>query len=65
MADFKLFDPTPEDFKFRRLKADKKPKEYLEKVTTLKRASDKELINELKKRGFKVSFCEYYKDIAN
>lgn len=65
MADFELFDPTPEDFKFRRLKADKKPKEYLEKVTTLKRSSDKELISELKKRGFKVSSCEHYKDIAN
>lgn len=54
-ADFYLFDPTPEDFAVRRHKADKKPKEYLEKAAILKGSSNKELINELKRRGLKVS----------
>lgn len=55
MADFQLFDPTPEDFKVRRLKKDRKPKEYLDRKDKLKEASTTELINELKRRGRKVS----------
>lgn len=50
-ADFELFDPTPEDFRIRRLKKDVKPKEYLIKKEKLKEASTCELINELKRRG--------------
>lgn len=54
-ADFELFDPTEEDFKIRRLKRDVKPKEYLLKKEKLQEASPHELINELKRRGFKVA----------
>jgi hypothetical protein len=50
-ADFDLFDPTPEDFKARRIKKDVKPKEYLERKEKLQAASTRELINELKRRG--------------
>lgn len=50
-ACFYMFDPTPEDFKARRLKKDVKPKEYLLKKEKLKEASSRELINELKRRG--------------
>ena len=50
-ACFYMFDPTPEDFKIRRLKKDVKPKEYLLKKEKLKEASSRELINELKRRG--------------
>jgi len=50
-ACFYMFDPTPEDFKVRRLKKDVKPKEYLLKKEKLKEASTCELINELKRRG--------------
>ena len=50
-ACFELFDPTPEDFKVRRLKKDIKPKEYLEKREKIQAASTRELINELKRRG--------------
>jgi len=55
VADFELFDPTPEDFKVRRLKKVRKPKEYLERKEKLGEASPRELINELKRRGIKVS----------
>lgn len=55
MAAFELFDPMPDDFQVRRLKKDTKPKEYLDKVAILKGSSSKELINELKRRGVKVS----------
>lgn len=51
VADFKLFDPTEQDFMVRRLKKDVKPKEYLLKKEKLKEASSRELINELKRRG--------------
>lgn len=53
-ADFELFDPTPEDFKVRRLKKDKKPKEYLLRKEKLSEASTCELINELKRRGSRI-----------
>jgi len=55
IADFELFDPSEVDFKNRRLRPDRKPKEYLEKVAKIKEASNKELLNELKRRGMKVS----------
>lgn len=55
IADFQLFDPTPEDFKIRRKPTDRKPKEYTEKLNQLQKLSNKELIRELKKRGIKVS----------
>lgn len=55
VVDFELFDPTEQDFKVRRLKKDVKPKAYLLKKEKLKEASSCELINELKRRGFKVA----------
>lgn len=55
IADFQLFDPTPEDFKIRRKVQDRKPKEYLEKLNNIKKLSNKELIRELKKRKLKAS----------
>ena len=50
VADFDLFDPTPEDFKVRRLVKDKKPKEYLDRVKEIQKTSTKELLNELRRR---------------
>ena len=50
VADFELFDPTPEDFRIKRLARDKKPKEYLERVKKISETSTKELINELRRR---------------
>ncbi|EHQ88252.1 hypothetical protein [Desulfosporosinus youngiae] len=50
-ACFELFDPTPEDYKARRLKKDRKPKAYLDRKEKLQEASTRELINELKRRG--------------
>lgn len=55
MADFELFDPTPENFEMRRNAPDRKPKEYLEKLNNLQKLSNKDLQRELKKRGLKVS----------
>ena len=55
IADFQLFDPTPDDFKNRRLKEDKKPKSYLDKKEKLQQSSNRELINELKRRGLNIS----------
>jgi len=55
IADFKLFDPTEQDFRIRRLKKDVKPKEYLLRKEKLKEASTRELINELKRRRFRIS----------
>ncbi|TEB15151.1 hypothetical protein Psfp_02327 [Pelotomaculum sp. FP] len=54
VVDFELFDLTPDDLKIRRLKKDKKPKEYLDKKEKLQQSSNKELISELKRRGFKI-----------
>lgn len=51
MASFELFDATANDFIIRRLKEDRKPKDYYEKVENIKKYSNKELIRELKKRG--------------
>jgi hypothetical protein len=50
-ADFSLFDPADDDFKIRRKVRDKKPKEYIEKVESLSKLSNKELLRELKKRN--------------
>lgn len=55
IADFQLFDPTEDDFKQRRIRPDRKPKEYFEKMAKIKEASNRELLNELKRRGVKVS----------
>lgn len=54
VADFELFDPTPDDYYIRRKKRDVKPKEYLLKKEQLSAANTKELISELKRRGIKV-----------
>lgn len=55
VASFDLFDPTEEDFKVRKKARDRKPEEYLEKLESFKKISNKELIRELKKRGLKVN----------
>lgn len=55
VADFELFDPTTEDFSIRRAVKDRKPKAYLEKKEKIQSAKTKELINELKRRGIKIS----------
>jgi len=55
IANFELFDATVEDFKCKRLKVGKKPKEYLDKMEKLQQASNRELLNELKRRGIKAS----------
>jgi len=54
IADFELFD-VHNFFGLKRLKQDKKPKEYLDKKEKLQQSSSKELLNELKRRGIKVS----------
>lgn len=54
IADFELFD-VHNFFGLKRLKQDKKPKEYLDKKEKLQQSSNKELLNELKRRGIKVS----------
>lgn len=54
-ADFELFDPTEADFKARRVKEDRKPKKYLDRKEKLQEVSPRELINELKRRGFKIA----------
>jgi hypothetical protein len=55
MADFELFDPTREDFENRRVKKDRKPKEYILKREQISASKTQELINELKRRGVKVA----------
>lgn len=50
VADFELFDPTPEDFEVRRLARDKKPKEYIDRVKKISETSTRELLNELRRR---------------
>jgi hypothetical protein len=55
IADFELFDPTPEDYQFRRKKKVQMPKEYLLKREQISVAKTKELINELKRRGVKAT----------
>lgn len=54
VADFELFDPTAEDYKARRLRADKKPIEYILRKEKIQETSTKELINELKRRRLKI-----------
>lgn len=56
VADFELFDPTEEDFKNRRIKKDRKPKEYLKKIEIINKLSNKELLREIKRRKLKVKF---------
>ncbi len=51
VQNYKLFDPTEEDFKRRRVATDRTPKEYLIKKEKLQQATSRELINELKRRG--------------
>ncbi|WP_165478171.1 hypothetical protein, partial [Clostridioides difficile] len=53
IADFNLFDAKEEDFKIRRKVEDRKPKTYVEKMKNIKSYSSKELIKELRNRGFK------------
>lgn len=55
IADFELFDPTEEDFKIRRKVRDRKPKEYIDKLKSMEKLSNKELLRELKRRGLKAS----------
>lgn len=55
IADFRLFDATEEDFKIRRKIKDRKPKSYLTRKEKIEEASNRELINELKRRGIKVA----------
>lgn len=55
IASFELFDATSDDFKIRRKREDRKPKEYFEKIENIKKYSDKELMRELKKRGVNVN----------
>lgn len=55
IASFELFDLTSEDIRHRRLKAVKLPKEYIEKIESLKKLSTKELEREIKKRKLEVS----------
>lgn len=55
IAEFYLFDPTPEDYNIRRSKKDRKPKEYLLKREQITAAKTNELINELKRRGIKAA----------
>lgn len=50
VADFELFDLTTEDIKVRRLKEDRKPKEYLDKLKSLEKLTTKDLERELKRR---------------
>lgn len=54
IADFKLFDLTKADLKERRLTRKKIPKEYQVKRESLSKSKNKELINELRRRGLKV-----------
>jgi len=54
IANFNLFDVTEEDFKVRRKVRDRKPKSYIDRKEKIKEASAKELLNELKNRGFRV-----------
>ncbi|MGO0986697.1 hypothetical protein ACTPEW_12240 [Clostridioides difficile] len=53
IAGFNLFDVKEEDFKIRRKVEDRKPKAYIEKMKNIKSYSNKELIKELRNRGFK------------
>lgn len=55
IADFELFDPTAADFKIKRKAEDRKPKEYLEKLKSIEKLSNKELLREFRKRKLKVS----------
>lgn len=50
VADFEFFDLTPEDINIRRLKEDRKPKEYIDKLNSLEKLTTKELERELKRR---------------
>lgn len=50
VADFEFFDLNSEDIKFRRLKEDRKPKEYLDKLKSLEKLKTKDLERELKRR---------------
>lgn len=51
IADFELFDANEQDFKVKRLVEDRKPKEFVERMKNINKASTKELVNELKRRG--------------
>lgn len=53
IASFDLFDPTEEDYKMRRDKKGNPPKAIAEKMQHLKNATTKELLKELKNRGYK------------
>lgn len=55
IADFQLFDLTPEDLSWRRLVKDRAPEQYKSKRRELNAAKTKELITELKRRGISVS----------
>ena len=55
VASFELFNATIEDFKVRRKVKDIKPKEYIDKLESIKKLTDKDLIKELKNRGFKIN----------
>lgn len=54
IADFELFDLTPEDLSWRRLTKDRAPEQYKSKRRELNAAKTKELIAELKRRGVEV-----------
>lgn len=56
IANFELFDLTDDDLKVRRLVKAKTPKEYLIKRESISKSKNKELINELKRRGYKYLF---------
>ncbi|MBP2635024.1 MAG: hypothetical protein H6Q72_931 [Firmicutes bacterium] len=55
IADFELFDPTEEDLNIRRKVKDRKPKSYIDKIDSLSKMSNKDLMRELKNRGLKVA----------
>lgn len=50
IADFNLFDFSQEELRIRRKVRDRKPKEYLDKVESLSKLSNKELLRELNSR---------------
>lgn len=51
IADFELFDLTPEDLSWRRLAKDRAPEQYKSRRRELSTAKTKELVAELKRRG--------------
>lgn len=55
VADFELFDPTPDDYLVRRDKDGKPPEKYLLMCEQISVAKTKELMNELKRRGVKIA----------